>query len=76
MDWIERWFGAAPDNGDGTLELLLDTPATGWSLSISATARRIAPAIGAGSPAVRSTRTISLSISPAWFSRGNCSLSA
>lgn len=23
MDWIERWFGVAPDNGDGTLELLL-----------------------------------------------------
>jgi hypothetical protein len=23
MDWIERWFGIAPDNGDGTLELLL-----------------------------------------------------
>jgi hypothetical protein len=23
MDWIERIFGIAPDNGDGTLELLL-----------------------------------------------------
>jgi hypothetical protein len=23
MDWIERWFGVAPDNGDGTLELLI-----------------------------------------------------
>jgi hypothetical protein len=23
MDWIERWFGVAPDNGDGSLELLL-----------------------------------------------------
>lgn len=23
MDWIERWFGFAPDNGDGTLELLI-----------------------------------------------------
>jgi len=23
MDWIERWFGVAPDHGDGTLELLL-----------------------------------------------------
>ena len=23
MDWIERWFGVAPDNGDGTLELLV-----------------------------------------------------
>ena len=23
MDWIEQWFGVAPDNGDGTLELLI-----------------------------------------------------
>jgi hypothetical protein len=23
MDWIERWVGFAPDNGDGTLEMLL-----------------------------------------------------
>jgi hypothetical protein len=23
MDWIERWFNLAPDNGDGTLELLI-----------------------------------------------------
>jgi hypothetical protein len=23
MDWVERWFGVAPDNGDGSLELLL-----------------------------------------------------
>ncbi len=23
MDWLERWFGIAPDNGDGTLELAL-----------------------------------------------------
>jgi hypothetical protein len=23
MDWIERWFGVAPDNGDGTLELVI-----------------------------------------------------
>jgi hypothetical protein len=23
MDWIERWFGVVPDNGDGTLELLI-----------------------------------------------------
>jgi hypothetical protein len=21
MDWIEHWFGMAPDNGDGVLEL-------------------------------------------------------
>ena len=21
MDWIERWFGVSPDNGDGTFEL-------------------------------------------------------
>ena len=25
MDWIERWFGVAPDNGDGTLELVIMT---------------------------------------------------
>jgi hypothetical protein len=23
MDWIEQWFGFAPDNGDGTMELLI-----------------------------------------------------
>ncbi len=23
MDWIEQWFGFAPDGGDGTLELLV-----------------------------------------------------
>ena len=23
MDWLEQWFGVAPDNGDGSLELLL-----------------------------------------------------
>lgn len=23
MDWIERWFGVAPDNGDGSLEILM-----------------------------------------------------
>jgi hypothetical protein len=23
MDWIERWFGVAPDNGDGSLEMLI-----------------------------------------------------
>lgn len=23
MDWIERWFGVAPDNGDGSLEVLI-----------------------------------------------------
>jgi len=22
MDWIERWFGISPDNGDGSLEML------------------------------------------------------
>ena len=22
MDFIERWFGVSPDNGDGSLELL------------------------------------------------------
>jgi hypothetical protein len=23
MDWIERWFGVSPDNGDGSLEMLI-----------------------------------------------------
>ena len=23
MDWIEQWLGIAPDNGDGSLELLI-----------------------------------------------------
>lgn len=23
MDWIERWFGISPDNGDGSLEWLV-----------------------------------------------------
>jgi hypothetical protein len=23
MDWIERWFGISPDNGDGTVEWLI-----------------------------------------------------
>jgi hypothetical protein len=23
MDWIERWLGISPDNGDGSLEVLL-----------------------------------------------------
>ncbi len=23
MDWIEQWFGVAPDNGDGSLEMLI-----------------------------------------------------
>lgn len=23
MHWIERWFGVSPDNGDGTLEILI-----------------------------------------------------
>jgi hypothetical protein len=23
MDWIERWLNVSPDNGDGTLELLV-----------------------------------------------------
>jgi hypothetical protein len=22
FDWIERWFGISPDNGDGSLEML------------------------------------------------------
>jgi hypothetical protein len=29
MDWIEQWFGFAPDNGDGTLELVIMAAATG-----------------------------------------------
>jgi len=23
MDWIERWFDVAPDNGDGSLEMMV-----------------------------------------------------
>lgn len=23
MDWVERWFAIAPDNGDGSLEMLI-----------------------------------------------------
>jgi len=23
MDWIEKWLGFAPDNGDGTFELMI-----------------------------------------------------
>jgi hypothetical protein len=23
MDWIERWLGVSPDNGDGSLEALI-----------------------------------------------------
>lgn len=23
MDWIERWLGYSPDNGDGSLEILI-----------------------------------------------------
>jgi len=23
MDWLERWFNVSPDNGDGTVELLV-----------------------------------------------------
>jgi hypothetical protein len=23
MDWIERWFGLSPDNGDGSVEALI-----------------------------------------------------
>jgi hypothetical protein len=23
MDWIERWFSISPDNGDGSLEVLV-----------------------------------------------------
>lgn len=29
MDWIEQWFGFAPDNGDGTLELVIMALAIG-----------------------------------------------
>lgn len=34
MDWIERWFGFAPDNGDGTLELVIT--AIGFGLIVVA----------------------------------------
>jgi hypothetical protein len=23
MDWLEQWFGFTPDNGDGSVELLI-----------------------------------------------------
>jgi hypothetical protein len=33
MDWIERWFGVAPDNGDGSLEILISLCAIAASLA-------------------------------------------
>jgi hypothetical protein len=30
MDWIERWFGFSPDDGDGTVEWLI-VLACSWS---------------------------------------------
>ena len=33
MDWIERWFGVAPDNGDGSLEVLISLCAVAAGLA-------------------------------------------
>jgi hypothetical protein len=33
MDWIERWFGIAPDNGDGSLEILISLCAVAAGLA-------------------------------------------
>jgi hypothetical protein len=33
MDWIERWFGVAPDNGDGSLEMLISLCAIAAALA-------------------------------------------
>jgi len=42
MDWIERWFGLSPDDGDGTLEwfivilvLLMGVAVMTWFLARS-----------------------------------------
>jgi hypothetical protein len=40
MDWIERWFGIAPDNGDGSLELLLTLFAVASAIVLVAMAHR------------------------------------
>ena len=36
MDWIEQWFGIAPDNGDGTLEMLIVLSAAAVIVSAAA----------------------------------------
>lgn len=49
MDFVERWFGASPDGGDGTFELLLI--ATGLLLVCAVVAtfrRRKARTLGVG----------------------------
>jgi hypothetical protein len=33
MDWIERWFGVAPDNGEGSLEMLISLCAAAAGLA-------------------------------------------
>ena len=41
MDWIERWFGASPDGGDGSLELAFAVVllVVGIGLAMAAVAR-------------------------------------
>ena len=34
MDWIERGFGVAPDNGDGSLEMLIALCAIAAGLAV------------------------------------------
>jgi hypothetical protein len=41
MDWIELWFGFSPDNGDGSVELLVSLAVTvGLAVSLIAILRR------------------------------------
>ena len=40
MDFIERWFGLSPDNGDGSYELLLIVAAV-TSLAVVVFRRRL-----------------------------------
>ena len=42
MDWIEQWFGFAPDNGDGSLELLIML--VGAAVIVVAVVWRVPPA--------------------------------
>jgi hypothetical protein len=40
MDWIERWFGVSPDNGDGSLEWLVLCVAIGAGVAVLTMATR------------------------------------
>jgi hypothetical protein len=41
MDWIELWFGFSPDNGDGSVELLVSLGVVvGLAVSLIAILRR------------------------------------